>query len=731
VQHQHAAVSGAAPGSSGSRSTSRPSTANAHRQPSSQHLLPKPLHEEDEAARVVAQMLHTLQQPPKTFFASKTTEGASAVVKEKKPRPPSASKRPTSASANGNNNLGNFFAQPSFRRDFLLSTLLQRLTDLAAPFLPGQGQSGFEDEADEQQSAAEKEELWSRLDEQQRAVYQEQFASQLALLVANCQSFAGLASAFLGAPYDASRRQFALHDQEYLELLRSPSTHPSFRRVTDVLSSALGYEREGEAYVLATESDADFRDNVQALKDKLKDLLEGARADQSQQQQQQAAPSPTGKTTHAQKKKQQREQLRAGQEEKEYATASGSGEDTSRSSATDGGEYDDRIDYESVVASLSAKERARFMATPAYQQYLAREARIKAIPSTYSTQQHASHGASFKFVSPFAPHQPHMPPQPARTSLPANAVPTAYDVTGAPRAPSNRVALPAALGPSVQPELNQKHLLAELQSGQPRPAPKTSSTARQTWHSSTAPFASFVLQPAAVDLGAVRKGCTYRAVVSLTNAGSVTGRFQVIQPRPAAERDDLLHLRVLYRPGLVAPGLQRRLEVELYAGTAGELQESIEVRSEQHVFHLPVRATVLSDADFARHQAEAAPGSAAAQAAPSAVSSVHAPHIVANYARDFPASPKRHGPAGPFTLTSTFSAAAGSPAPPTAASGKQANAATMNPLLSTVPRGHFGQTGEVRVHAPGATPHVAQALQKQQAARAAARKQQSQDLSEI
>jgi CRISPR-associated protein Cas5t len=433
--------------------------------------------------------------------------------------------------------------------------------------------------------------------------------------------------------------------------------------------------------------------------------------------------------------------LRAAQEEQKEQVAQQQQQAAAAASSTfaDDEEYDDRIDYESVVASLSAKERARFVSTPAYQQYLAREARLKTIPSTYSTQQHASHGASFKFTSPFAPHQPHLPPAPARTSLPANAVPTAYDVTGAPRRPSNRVALPAALGPSAPAQLNQKHLLAELQAGQPRSAPKTSSTVRQTWHSSTAPFASFVLQPASVELGPVRKGHTYRVVVTLTNVGSVTGRFQVVQPRPASERDDLVHMKVLYRPGLVAPGLQRRLEVELYAGSTGQIDEAIEVRSEQHVFTLPVHATVLSDADFHAHQAN----SSSAAGSTASVASVLAPHLAATYERDFPASPKRHGPAGPFTLTSTFGSAAigaaagggsglkASPAAAAVTSSSKRSALVDPSLLSTVPRGNFGQTGEVRVIAATATPHVAQALQKQQAARAAARKQQANDLSEI
>lgn len=35
-------------------------------------------------------------------------------------------------------------------------------------------------------------------------------------------------------------------------------------------------------------------------------------------------------------------------------------------------------------------------------------------------------------------------------------------------------------------------------------------------------------------------------------------------------------------------------------------------------------------------------------------------------------------------------------------------------LNSTLPKAHFGQTGEIRMLAPNATPFVAQTLQKQQ-----------------
>ena len=136
------------------------------------------------------------------------------------------------------------------------------------------------------------------------------------------------------------------------------------------------------------------------------------------------------------------------------------------------------------VATLSAKERAAFQKTPAYQQYVAREARLKAIKSTYSTQQHASHGASFVYTPTFAPVHPHYPPAPARTSLSSNPQPTTVDVTGARRKKENTVQLPAAMQPPAQAELNERYLMNELQSGQPRPAPKTSSTVKQTWHTS-------------------------------------------------------------------------------------------------------------------------------------------------------------------------------------------------------------------------------------------------------
>ena len=640
-QHEQAAVSGATNGG-GTHRGSRPSTANAHRLPSSQHLLPKPLHEADEAQQVVEAMVQTLKQPPKTFFAAKeqaqtakkkSSSAAGASATGVLVRPPSASALAAQASG-GPASFSTFFSQPAFRRDFLLSTLAARVNDLAAPYIPGSHRREAEEGAMESQDAAEQEELWVSLDAPAREQYARQFSSQLRLLTANCESFAGVASAFLSSPYNPKLRQLSLQSPDVLSILRG--AHDGFAGLVDTLASALGFERENESYVLTTKDDAEFRENLAAFKAKMQELRDSDTGAEPNA----AAAAPVRQS-----------QARAPAEEAKESRSAATADNGDDDGLPDGA--GESVDFEAVVASLTAAERASFMASPAYQQYLAREARLKGIKATYATQQHASHGASFKATSPFAPHQPHFPPQPARTALSANPLPTALDVTGAPRRVANRVALPAALAPGAESQLNQKHLLAELQSGQPRPAPKTSSTVRQTWHDPTAPFAQFVLQPAELDMGVLRKGCTYRATVTLTNAGSVTGRFQVVQPDPAL-RSDLVHIKVLYRPGLVAPGLQRRLEVELYAGSVGAIDERIEVRAEAHVFSLPLHARVLSDSDYARAMDGGVGAASPLGGQGSAVASVHAPALNATYARNFPASPFHKNAAGPFTLTSTF-----------------------------------------------------------------------------
>ena len=188
----------------------------------------------------------------------------------------------------------------------------------------------------------------------------------------------------------------------------------------------------------------------------------------------------------------------------------------------------------------------------------------------------------------------------------------------------------------------------------------------------------------------------------------MTGRFNVLQP---AERADLVHLKVLYRPGLVAPGLQRRLEVELYAGTTGELEEELVIKTEQHILRLPLTARILPDAEYARVMHNGVGGLDPLSQTSFTVPSTRAPQLSASFERAFPTSPLAKGKAGPFSLTSTFTS-------PTSA-GPQFSATSPSKggrtLSQAPPKSSFGEAGQVRIIAEGATPHAAAAVAKQQA----------------
>jgi hypothetical protein len=89
--------------------------------------------------------------------------------------------------------------------------------------------------------------------------------------------------------------------------------------------------------------------------------------------------------------------------------------------------------------------------------------------------------------------------------------------------------------------------------------------------------ANITLKPEMIDFGNVAKGGTYRVTCVLTNISRDTCRFTVRQP----SSDTLIHLRVLYRPGLIAPGLVRRLELELFAGQPGHYSEQIAIETDK------------------------------------------------------------------------------------------------------------------------------------------------------
>ncbi|KAM6144590.1 sperm-associated antigen 17 [Phoenicopterus ruber ruber] len=155
-----------------------------------------------------------------------------------------------------------------------------------------------------------------------------------------------------------------------------------------------------------------------------------------------------------------------------------------------------------------------------------------------------------------------------------------------------------------QPRKEKVKLPSCLQGRQPNSIPNkkiedpvagkvnTSSVATTRLH-----LSGFHLIPPRVTLGVLKEGCTYAATVILKNVGVNFSRFRVKQPPPHTG------LRVMYRPGPVAAGLQVELEIEIFAMVIGgedtgglkEISHDIEILTETETLLLPVRANILSN----------------------------------------------------------------------------------------------------------------------------------------
>jgi hypothetical protein len=97
-----------------------------------------------------------------------------------------------------------------------------------------------------------------------------------------------------------------------------------------------------------------------------------------------------------------------------------------------------------------------------------------------------------------------------------------------------------------------------------------------TFHSH---FSPSLLTCGQVDFGTVSKDCTFRVTCVLTNTGYTTGKFQVCKPKQVPGSRNVM--TVCFRSGEVAPGMKRRLEVQLFAGDLGAYEDHITIRTEK------------------------------------------------------------------------------------------------------------------------------------------------------
>jgi len=122
----------------------------------------------------------------------------------------------------------------------------------------------------------------------------------------------------------------------------------------------------------------------------------------------------------------------------------------------------------------------------------------------------------------------------------------------------------------------------------PRHKGETSGTAMHSVHCEVVPIAML--------FGTLEIGQKYKMSFTLRNVGKSKTRFR-IQRRDNSPDDDNF-CTVLHKPSFdIAAGMKVTLEVEVAAGTLGEINDHLEVQSEYERFSIPVTAKVVKQGD--------------------------------------------------------------------------------------------------------------------------------------
>jgi hypothetical protein len=87
------------------------------------------------------------------------------------------------------------------------------------------------------------------------------------------------------------------------------------------------------------------------------------------------------------------------------------------------------------------------------------------------------------------------------------------------------------------------------------------------------------------------------------NIDTTVKRIQISQPIPdnssstesTSPSSTLNVARTFYLPGLLAPGMHKRCEVEFYAGSVGEFSQAFIIRSERTSVKIPITAYVVRE----------------------------------------------------------------------------------------------------------------------------------------
>ena len=109
----------------------------------------------------------------------------------------------------------------------------------------------------------------------------------------------------------------------------------------------------------------------------------------------------------------------------------------------------------------------------------------------------------------------------------------------------------------------------------------------------------FELHPARLNFGILAERKIYRARLTLTNICGSNARYRVTRRNQSSQLEDGGHdtenhkLRVIFKPGAVAPGMRSILDVEIATSGPCIIDDFVEVVSEYQVFRVPVVAEVV------------------------------------------------------------------------------------------------------------------------------------------
>jgi len=138
--------------------------------------------------------------------------------------------------------------------------------------------------------------------------------------------------------------------------------------------------------------------------------------------------------------------------------------------------------------------------------------------------------------------------------------------------------------------LNTKYINRETAVKRPT---RTTSTSKRVANNPTAAFTDFQFVPENVWFGELKQGLTYRMTCALANVGVEPGKYKLSCPTMGSNKVVLL---AHHRPGPLAAGMKKLVDIEVYAMETGDFSTEITIQTEKATFTVPLAGTVSAPA---------------------------------------------------------------------------------------------------------------------------------------